>query len=78
MSIGRKNDLTFCAVRGDLLQELEQATRNYAQFSNSLAMSMGFLSKADYELRRKEVEQARTKAETVRDELFLHRSQHGC
>jgi predicted metal-binding transcription factor (methanogenesis marker protein 9) len=76
--MGPIDHLKFCSARGQLLNIMNTATKDYANAANALATKMGRMSQADYERVRAEVEEARLDAEHARNALLEHRREHGC
>jgi hypothetical protein len=70
--------LKFCAERGDLLDRMTDAAKQYAAAANELAKRMGVLPGPEYRRARDEVENLRLEAERARERYRKHRSEHGC
>jgi hypothetical protein len=70
--------LQFCQERSDLLDAAADTSKNYASAASELAASVSILSRADYQIRRRETETLRAKSANARKALLDHQMEHGC
>ena len=72
------SEFEICNERGRLLDELHQASLEYAAAVGDLVNKMGTLPEVEYKRFKAGVEGLRLEAEHRRDALRDHRINHGC
>ena len=70
--------LRFCAERGQLLEVLTSAARDYADVSRQLLEEVDRCAPRDFKQKRRLAQSALNAVHHAREALLEHRKEHGC
>jgi hypothetical protein len=70
--------LKFCTERGDLLEKMTAAAKQYAHAASDLVKRIGGSPASDYGRLIGDVEKLRLESKRARELYYSHRAWHGC